>query len=344
MAHQRKVLIVSRTLIQHVVKVLIAFTISAQVAIVGAWPFERHRANTPVLHTTISADGKMVVALANAGTERQLLRVRKIPMDSTWRTVPVPPFTQTVRFASEGHSLLMTYHQPQYNRSVLARLDLDNPDSVPQKIFEAQHLAFPVEISPGRVMVRTRELPSTNDPSKRAPIGGYHWIVIGPGQQVANVGPSWVLPYPAPNIVGNGFFWTEEQMDAKKQAHPLVMSYPLPGGSAPVFARDRLDKNTWSVACDQTATRCLRKYITNRDQKPAATYIYDVDVLFGNERCKLLQDLAGAQDEVSVTPDGNAAIMSLAKGHTQPRHVVVMRFQLRQCEPVSVQHLYFEEK
>jgi len=299
--------------------------------------------SSPKLHTTISADGEMVATLLNAGTNQQILRIRNLKKDEDWRRVEAPPLTRTIRFAGQGHELLLTYTRPQAGVAVLARLNLDQPNSNLEKIFELSNLAFPVEVSPGQVMVRTRSEPASDSKSKRFYLSGYHWILVGSGQQVQQVGPNPILPYPAPNIVGSGFFWTEEQIDGKKDAHPQVLAYPLPGGVAPDIPRERFEKNTWAVECDQKAIRCLRSYVTNRNQRPEGDFIYDVDVLFGSARCKL-SGMAGFSDDISVTPDGNAAVMSLAPGYDKPRHVVVMRFTPKQCEAVSVQHIHFEKE
>jgi hypothetical protein len=91
------------------------------------------------------------------------------------------------------------------------------------------------------------------------------------------------------------------------------------------------------------AKRCLRWFISNLNEIPHGSYIYDVDVLFGATSCKL-SGLSGSSDHVSLTPDGNAAVMSLASGPDKPRHVVVMHFDPQQCEAISVQHINFEEK
>ncbi len=322
-------------------KILAGAVLAGQVGMLGAWPFDRKPQGNHVLHTTISADGQMIATLLNAGTNEQLLRVRKLDTDTKWRTVNAPPLTQSIRFASQGHELLLTYYLPQTKRDVLARLDLDKPGGEVQKVFEAEGLAFPVEVKPGQVMVRTHQ--PANPSSGKVYLMDHYWILVGPGQQVQKVGPDSILPYPAPNIVGSGFFWTEEQIGMNQEVRPLILSYPLPGGVAPDFSRERLEKNTWAVRCDQTAKRCLRRFISNLDQRPAVSFVYDVEVLFGSERCKLT-GFSGSSDENSLTPDGNAAVMSLAPGHDKPRHVVVAHFDPKQCEPISVQHIDFEQK
>ena len=215
-------------------------------------------ASQPRLHTTISADGEMIATLLNAGTAQQLVRVRKLTPDQGWEQIQLPPLTGTIQFASHGRDLLLTYRRTDTKTSVLARVNLDNPAQPPEKIYEADDLAFPVEISPGQIMVRTRRAGEGGDATKQFYLSGYHWILLGIGGQVTEVGPDTVLPYPAPNIVGSGFFWMEEQIYEKKDPYPQIMAYPLPGGKAPVVSRKRFEKNTWAVDCDRKAARCLR--------------------------------------------------------------------------------------
>lgn len=303
-------------------------------------------ADKALLQTTISADGQMIATLANTGTDQQVLRVRSLTPDAMWQSVPAPAQTQTIRFGLQGHELLLTHRKPDLpSKDYLSKLDVDQLEKGLSRIYETEDgLAFPVEIIPGQVMVRTRR-PSVLSVGRGA-MTGHHWILVGPAQAVQDVGPETVPPFDAPNIVGSGFFWTEEQLDPAKEAHPLVQSYPLPGGVAPKFAREQLEKNTFTVDCDQAGKRCLRTHIANLNQKSDASYIsyvYDVDVLFGNVRCKL-PGLSGSVGRVSVTPDGNAAVLSFAPEHDQPRHAVVLKFDPQQCEAVSVLHLDFEPK
>ncbi|MFM2276235.1 MAG: hypothetical protein RL211_2107 [Pseudomonadota bacterium] len=216
----------------------------------------------PILHTTISADGKMVATLVHAGTDQQLLRVRNLDTDTSWRTIQAPPFTRTIRFGLQGHELLLTHQQPEPSAvNYLSRLDLARSDQGLQKIYESENgLAFPVEVQLGQVMVRTHK--PADFKTGKVSLSDSYWVLIGPGKQIQKVGPESILPYDAPNIVNTGFFWTEEQVGKQKEAHPLVLSFPFPGGVAPAISRERLDKNTWTVDCDRSMQRCLRTFIS----------------------------------------------------------------------------------
>ena len=140
----------------------------------------RYGSDKPVLHTTISADGKMVATLVHAGTEKQLLRVRNLDTDTQWRTIQAPPLTRSIRFGLQGHELLLTHARPTPPaHEYLSKLDLDQPDKGLQKIYEAEDLAFPVEVKPGQVMVRTRK-PANPTTGERL-LGDSYWILVGPG-------------------------------------------------------------------------------------------------------------------------------------------------------------------
>jgi hypothetical protein len=217
----------------------------------------------------------------NAGTDKQLLRVFNLKTTSNWETLKTPSFTQTIRFGLQGHELLLTHRKPDLPaKDYLSKFDLDKPEKGFQKIYESEEgLAFPVEVRPGQIMVRTHR-PSTQSDG-RPLLADHYWILLGPGEQVQKVGPQSVMPYSAPNIVGQGFYWTEAQIGKNKEAHPQILNFPLPNGVAPDIPRERLEKNTFNFHCDRSGKRCLRNFISNLYQKPATTFVYDVDVLFG---------------------------------------------------------------
>lgn len=324
-------------------KLLAGAVLGGQVGMLAAGPFDRQPLGTPKLHTTISADGKMVATLLNAGTNEQLLRIRKLDTDTTWRTVQVPSLTQDIRFGVQGHELLVSYYRPDSKTNVLGRLDLAKPGSPVKTIYEGVDLGFPVEVSPGRVIVRTHH--PANPKTGRVNAFSYFWLLLEEGKSPVRVGPEKILGSAAPSIVGSGFFfWLNDlESNAAKEAHPHFRTFPLPGGQAPKFEDGQFDEGTWDYLCDHAGKRCLRHHITNYRQIPAVSFIYDIEVLIGSERCKL-PGVAGWHDDISITPDGNSAVTSLASGYDKPRHVVVMRFNPQQCEAISVQHINFEEK
>lgn len=297
----------------------------------------------PVLHTTISADGQMVATLLNAGTDQQLLRVRNLNIDNIWRTVQAPPLTQGIRFGIEGHRLLVSYYRPDAKVNVLGWLNVETPGELPEVVHEGVGLAFPVEVSPGRILARTHHLPNPNTGKVNA--FSYYWILLEAGKLPQRVGPKQMLGTVAPSIVGTGFFfWLNYiESNAANDMRKHIRSFALPGGQVPEINDTKLDESTSGFVCDSAAKRCLRSYISNKDQIPHGSYIYDVAAVFGARHCKI-QSVAGWHDDIFITPDGNAAVMSLASGHDKPRHVVVMHFKPQQCEATSVQHIKFEEK
>lgn len=294
----------------------------------------------PTLHTTISADGQMVATLVNAGTDKQRLRVMRLDKGEQWEEVKAPQRTQSIQFGLTGHQLLLTHYLSELKQDRLVKVDLDTQDKTLQTLYQYDDIAFPLEVSPGQVMFRT--CPDKNKPgAHQCRMVGYRWQMVGPDGTTVQVGPNTIGGFSQPNVVGTGVFWIEDQMSYRKEPHPLIMAYPLPGGEAPVFPRERLEKNTAHVRCDRSGQRCLRKYISNYDAKGGAQFIYDLEVLFGREQCKLV-GVAGSADGVSITPDGKAAVMALGAGYEKPRHVVVMRFEPSKCQARAIQHFEFK--
>lgn len=292
----------------------------------------------PVLHTTISSDGQMIATLLNAGTDQQRLRVLRLDDGEDWRDIRAPQFTQSIRFGLHGHELLLT-HQFNGQQDRLISLDLDKPDGMERLIYQDDELGFPIEVSSGKVMVRT--CPNDNNKGVHPCRGGFRWKMVDADGVITPIGPRYIGSYPAPIIVGTGFFWIDPQTMERQDPHPRIVAYPFPGGQAPDFARARLEKNTSNLTCDRQGTRCLRNFISNRGQ--AAAFIYDTEVLLGEERC-YVEGVAGYSDGFSITPNGRAAVKSLAKAYDTPRHVVVMRFNPQQCKATSVQHINFKEE
>lgn len=298
----------------------------------------------PVLHTTISADGQMVASLLHAGTKQQLLRVRNLNTDNSWRTVQAPPLTQDIRFGIQGHLLLVSYYRPDAKVNVLGWLNVETPGGLLEAVYEGVELAFPVEVSPGRILARTHHMQNP-DTGKKVNAFSYYWILLEAGKLPQRVGPEQMLGTEAPSIVGTGFFfWINfVESNAANEMRRSLRKFPLPGGQLPEIHDVKLNESTTGFICDSSAKRCLRSYISNKDQIPHGSYIYDVAAVFGTTHCQI-QSVAGWHDDIFITPDGNAAVMSLASGPDKPRHVVVMHFNPQQCEAISVQHINFEEK
>ncbi|PTD96446.1 hypothetical protein C8261_09025 [Pseudothauera lacus] len=104
---------------------------------------------------------------------------------------------------------------------------------------------------------------------------------------------------------------------------------------------EQLGDETRDLACDYESSRCLRVFIANWDEQArAAPYHYDVDVVFGDERCTFdggnWSYIAGQ----SMTPDGRAAVLTVADEYAGPRRVVVLRFDDDQCQPIEMMTIF----
>lgn len=299
----------------------------------------------PTLQTTISADGLMVAALSNAGDEKPRLRIIRLDDAKGWQDIPAPMFTNSIRFGFKGHELLLTHVIPGEGLTAQLTLwDLNDFKQESRSIYQGNRLRYPIEVSSGEYMVQTctpfKDATDCDNPFN------FYWVFIDKNGAVQKVGPksSWQR---APNIVDRGFFWIE---DLVRKGDLFVdglefVGGALPGGIIPTFDMKRLLKNTSRLDCDYQKKRCLRSYISNPERNGIfiGTYVYDLEVFHGANVCHP-EGLAGWSDGSTLTPSGNAGVMSLATAYDKPRHVVVMQFKPQQCEPTTIQHLYFEEK
>lgn len=301
----------------------------------------------PTLYNTISSDGKLVATLERIGTAAPRLRIKWLDKDEPWQELPAPKFTNSIRFGLKGYELLMTHDLPDnLSMAQLTRWDVSDLNKESQTIYQAPYLAFPVEVKPGEILVRTCEPKGDGgqDRCQRGP--GSYWILVKPGHEPIRVTPKGVLlVFDQPNVTDKGFFWVYRKPadPDPNPKYPELLAYSLPRGEAPRFDVTRVGANE-SVQCDRAVQRCLRIFVKGMhtiDSPHYRKFIYAPEILYGAQSCKI-EGLSGYFDERSVTPDGLTAVMALAPTADQPRHVVVMRFKPGQCEPTSIQHIPFE--
>lgn len=265
-----------------------------------------------------------------AGTDEQILAVKTIQPDSNWIKLDAPQYTQTIQFASQGHDLLLTHKNITSHTDILMRWNLDTPNVPPKKIYEAHALAFPTEINPGQILLRSGR-PFIGDKTRTHT----QWVLLDNENNETPIQGA-TDAYGPPNIVGTGFFWVISKIGRNEDGHPKILSYPLPGGVAPIIPRERLDNLTTHLTCDKAGTRCLRDHVLS----PKGNYVYDVDVLYETQQCKI-NNVIGYPDRVSISPDGLTAVTSIAPASDEPRRIVVIRFDPMKCESKLVQYFNF---
>ena len=276
----------------------------------------------------------MIAALLRSGTDQQLLAVKTIEPESNWIKLDAPRYITTIQFASQGHDLFLTHSNVEVDKDILMRWNLDTPHVPPKKIYEAHHLWYPTEVSPGQILVRSGR-PFNSDKKRTHP----QWVLLDSNNKETPI-PGATDFFRNPSILRSGFFWINNlKMGKNEDGHPMVMSFPLPGGVAPVIPRELLDDRTYHLYCDRTGARCLRKHVLQQN----GPYVYDVDVLYDRQQCQI-KGVAGFPDYLSISPDGLAAVMSFATAYAEPRRIIVMKFESNSCEAKSVQYIQFIEQ
>lgn len=292
------------------------------------------------LYATISADAKMIASLTNIGSEKVRLRVFRLDDSKDWQELEAPRYTTSIQFGLHGHELLLTHHVGDGEVSELSKWNLDDPSKGLQRIFQGNGLVFPIEVGDGRYLIRS--CPLTTE-QKCHPWFNV-WQLVKQNKLLHAYTNERRLNYSWPNVVqGQGFFWMKMVGEyVQDEPFPSFRRIAFPDGNMPNFQLNELGPDTANIRCDFKTERCLRIYIKNWNSKKPGAYIYAQEVLIPNGRCDL-SGVSGYFDEIFLTPDGNAAVMSLAAASDKPRHIVVAHFKPGQCEPAQIQHIYLEE-
>jgi hypothetical protein len=316
----------------------------ACVALVGCMP----AGTTPVpphLNTTISSDGKVVAVMSyvdNFGKKR--VRYKRLEPEGPWQELAIPMHVNSIRFGLKGHELMLTRRVDPAKDSwgELFKVDLDDPQQAPQKIYEAYGVQKPVEVTPGEIMVHS--CATTKDNNCHSTLG-WQWDLVRNGKLVhrwpygkeyGNMNYGW------PNVVpGQGAFWFKIRGYYKPgEPFPDFWSLAFPGKTGPKYT-EPLGEDSEALYCDYQMERCIREYRRNSRNKELRGY--DREVMWRGQVCEL-QGVDGDRGDQSFTPNGLASVMSLFKLGDEWHHVVVFKFAPNQCKPTLIRHIQLEEK
>ena len=294
------------------------------------------------IETTLSGDGKLLVVLNDIGKESPTLLIKWLDRDEPWLKVPAPKYTNSIRFGLSGYGLLLTHAQPgPPGASQLSRWDASRPDQPSEILYQGSRVAYPVEVSPGQFLVRICKYAPDDDRCTGRGFIGILWALVRNGQALLLNETDSILPLGQPNVTDGGFYWMYgSEYASPSTGEPEIHAYALPGGAKPEPDPGRFDKSSWTIACDHKSLRCLMHYLTD-ERTEQGKFVSSIRIFEGAARCELSK-VKGYMDAVTVTPDGRAAVIPLARSKSEPRHVVVLRFQPGQCEPTDIQRLYLE--
>jgi hypothetical protein len=229
----------------------------------------------------------------------------------------------------------------------LLKWDLAEPSHPPEHIYRSIGTDYPLEVEPGLFMLKDC-VSNKDEPGQCLQRGNRWWrLVTRNGLMDSFRNPSGITLYGWPNVVtGKGFFWINERAHrtsprSPPAEFPLFLKLTYPDGSGPDTSHlESLGDETRGFACDYEARRCLRVFIANWWQKGPKSYVYDVDVVFDGTQCPIEWGGQGYIAGRSMTPDGRAAVLTVADSYAAPRRVVVLRFDEGQCAPIEVQTIF----
>ncbi len=299
----------------------------------------------PTLKVTISSDGRLIAVLDRGGMGRPRLRIKWLDRNEPWRELPAPMYTNSIHFGLDGYGLLMTHRiENDMSMAQLVRWDLNDINKEVQLIYRGPRLVFPIEVRPGQILVRSCQQEVMSGASRCDRGVGVVWLLLESNGRVVPVTPPGApVVYSQPNVTDGGFFWLSDFDSARMKVvdkELILLSYPFPGGEAPKFDVKGLSLDPY-IRCDYEIGRCLWRYEAGKHPE-TGNFIFDTKIIYRGVACQP-EGLQGYTDGHSVTPDGRFGVIALADRYDLPRHVVFMKFQAGHCEPVSIQHLHFEE-
>lgn len=311
---------------------IMLFLVLFVISVFAPVPSREISQTTPRVESTISADGEMIAALDWIPPHRvPRLRIKRLlPEKEPWQEVPISPYITDIHFGLTGKKLLLTEVIDESLRSVLVEWNMDELDAPPSLLYEGYRLNFPIEFKPGHYLIRSCNNERPDRPCTRRGFN-WQWEWVNNHQQIQVFNRTIVdetLLYSQPTVVGErGFFW----FTRFKGNRFIALSFINQQLETPDLP---FDDTTANIMCDSDMQRCLQKFI--RDSPIRATYTYGISVQYDGQSCDL-STLAGYGDKFSLTPDGNAAVIAWADSANQSRHIVVMRFNPGQCEPILIE-------
>jgi hypothetical protein len=281
------------------------------------------------LETSISADGKRIATLANAGHKSSRVQVMYLDRSETWIDLPTPPWTLNIRFGLQGHRLLITHLDPETYSSELSSIDVDEVGrgaGLRSTIFKGDVLAYPIEVEEGRYLVRHCKFTPVACP----------WNLIRDGKLEREIHSKYSLQYSQPVVVeGTGFYWMSYKSNDAHRHDPDAIAFPFDESGVFQPLLPAIDHQFDTVACDYIGTRCLQSF---REKAEPGPFLYNSKVLFNGTMCNL-DGVAGWSDGASMSPDGRFGVKSLAGAFELPRHAVYFEFAPTICQPVVIKHL-----
>lgn len=283
------------------------------------------------IETSVSSDGQWIAVLQNPSTDTSQVKVMRMD-ERKWIDIKAPARTSSIRFGLNPSQLLLTsWKSKQDSAAELSIIQVNQGDYPRTTLYEGYGLGYPLELEDGLILVRNCYTTIQNRCHR---VVGVHWLLIEDGKVKTRYTSVRPINYSQPNYIrGLGFYWnvykTSELAPPESIGFHLI-GWPVDGEKFPQTSiRDG------GQDCDYQNIRCMKPYVTNKG-KPGP-FIYDVYFHFKDKKCQK-DGLSGWSDGMSITPDGNFGVKSLAKDLESSRKVVYIKFQPDTCEPIAIQH------
>lgn len=281
------------------------------------------------IETSVSSDGQWIAVLKNAGTDQSQVKVMRMDVRK-WTDIKAPARTSSIRFGLSPAQLLLTSWKSSENSAAeLSAIDVSRADYSRNILYQGYGLGYPMELEVGQILVRTCRNTSQD---RCLNVVGSPWLLIVDGD-VKNRYDS--VRYSQPNYIrGLGFYWNIYKTSGLAPFESI--GFDLRGGPVDGKKFPLTSSRDGEQDCDYQNIRCMKAFIANEGMP--GPYIYDVKFSIGQTKCQT-DGLSGWSDGMSITPNGNFGIKSLAKDWESSRHLVYLKFQPGICEPIDIQKI-----
>lgn len=290
-------------------------------------------AGESAIETSVSSDGQWIAVLSKKETKESKVRIMNINVKK-WIDINAPALTSSIHFGRNGSDLLLTnFKSDETSEAELVLINVTDNDYKRITIYKGLGLAFPLEVEDGQYLIRACN-PASGLNCHRAV--GVHWLLIKNNVVQAQFVSKSALNYSQPNYIhGIGFYWNVYKTDPSHS--PESIGFKLNGSEIKDDILPLVETTEGAPKCDYQNYRCIKTFFKYKNERKVI-FDYGISGHLNGEICQF-HGVYGYLDGISITPDGNYGVASLAKDIDSPRHVVYITFDSQKCRPKNIEHL-----
>lgn len=284
------------------------------------------------LDTSISADGKTIAILSDAGMVSSKVKVINT-LNKQWIDINAPARTTSIRFGINPDDIYLTYRlASDSSDSELLNINLSTSEFNRTTVYKGYGLIYPIELEDKQILIRACNPDGSLNCSRGA---GVHWLLVKNNIPTTIYKSNIALNYAQPNYIrGKGFYWNIYKTDPT-DIHESV-GFAIDGTEIKSESLPLDDVAEGAFACDYKNARCLKPFVKD-EKNTRGSFTFGINGTLEKDNCRI-NEVFGYIDRISITPDGKHSSVSLAQDAWSKRRIVYMNFDEKKCEPVVIDY------